>query len=956
MSITRNFVPGTRISTRGEDFIITGVIDNEPDWILQAEGISELVKGKRFQFDTAIDQDIQVLNPADTQLVADTDYGYRKTKLFLETQLRHSTQYSPKISIAHKAAFNVADYQFDPTLKAFQLPRPRILIADGVGLGKTVEVGIFLAEMIKRGRGKRIMVLALKSILGQFQQEIWNRFAIPLVRLDSHGIAQIKSELPANKNPFDYYDKTIVSIDTLKNNAKFRHYIERSRWDIIVIDECHTVANSSSLRGNLAQFLATQCESLVLTSATPHNGKKESFANLICMIEPTAIPQSGEYGKTDVEPYYVRRFKQHILDEDVRANFQDREIIALHAPLHSEEEVFLSRQQEIKFQALASLQGGKGKAANRRDFLFSISLFKAYLSSPQAALRSVQRRIRKLAETQNPSPAAEDNLELLGGLESQLQLILGRKKDAKYAAFRDKLIELGWTGRKKDQRIVIFAERIDTLHYLKTRLTEDFRLDEKVIAEFHGGFSDVDQQAIIEDFGKKDSTIRILLTSDAGSQGVNLHYYCHTMFNYDIPWSLITLEQRNGRIDRYGQQHTPYIYYLVAKSELQGLKTDLHIIENLTQKEEEVYQSLGDAGSVMKLYDKKKEESRIETAIAQQDEGFLESDSADSGDFDLDLLFGEEDDITESKVVENPVQQIFSLYPDDGPYYQDLLDHLINEKRLDASEVEFFQDDYYLEVRNTRELDRILYDLPREARPPRNEVYRLALDKDTVQKAIAEARKKKGEWAKFQMLYDLHPLMRYFMTMLEASVDKEVALVAKVRTLPEQTASYVLHGQVANNIGQAVISEFFVVTVDWEGTLVQPPEPLADFVHRCGIDQSLQTLRMPDEELAQLQAALPSVISYAQELYMRQIQQRKELEMEANREAYKAKLHAWKNASQSQLELNFSDKILTGFVKRRKEDQEREIETIASRSSQYYQDLSSLDQDPYLQLIAVFYH
>ena len=390
-----NLSPGQRITTRGEDFLITKLVTNsDGSYLIDVEGISELVKGKRFAFDTTIDKEIKPIDPNETKFIADYETGYRKTKLYIETHIRNSTIYSEKIAIATKAAFNKSEFQLTPTLTALQLPRPRLLIADGVGLGKTIEVGIFIAEMMKRGKGKRIMVLALKSILGQFQQEMWNRFAIPLVRLDSEGIARIKTQLPANKNPFDYYDKTIVSIDTLKNNAKFRHYIEKSHWDIIVIDECHTVANNDSQRGDLAQFLAKKCESLVLTSATPHNGKKESFANLINMIEPTAIPKSGNYTKEDVEPYYVRRFKNDITEDAVRANFQDREIVRLEADLSEEELSFLRYLQTLRIQGLGALKQGKSKD----DFLFSIMIFKAFMSSPVAALSSINNRIEKVYE------------------------------------------------------------------------------------------------------------------------------------------------------------------------------------------------------------------------------------------------------------------------------------------------------------------------------------------------------------------------------------------------------------------------------------------------------------------------------------------------------------------------------------------------------------------------------
>lgn len=952
---TTPLVTGARISNRGEDFIITEITENhDQTMLIKAHGISELVKGQRFRFDTAIDKDISVLNPINTNLVADTDYGYRRTKLFLETQLRRATYFSDKITIAHKAAFNIANYQFEPTLKAFRLPRPRILIADDVGLGKTVEVGIFLSEMMRRGKGKRIMVLALKSILGQFQQEIWNRFAIPLVRLDSRGIAQIKTELPANKNPFEYYDKTIISIDTLKNNAKFRHYIEKSRWDIIVIDECHTVANASSQRGNLAQFLATKCESLVLTSATPHNGKKQSFANLIHMIEPTAIARSGNYQKSDVEPYYVRRFKQHIINDAVRANFQDREIVSIHADLNQEEEEFLKIQQEIKFEALGTSKKedgidlfGEEKTSNR-DFLFSIGLFKGYMSSPAAALESLKKRLDKLEAKKSKSDLAEDNADLIKDLIQRLESIISKEHDSKYQSFKEKLIELKWNGRKSDERIVVFAERIDTIKYLMRKVQKDFNVNEKAITSFHGGLSDVEQQDIIDDFGKKDSDIRILIASDAGSQGVNLHYYCNRMFNYDVPWSLITLEQRNGRIDRYGQKNTPYIYYMIGKSDVEGLKTDLHIIENLTKKEEEVYNALGDVGSVMSLYNSKAEANATAKAIAKGDEEFL-------GDFDLDLLFGDESDITSDVVTEEPIQAISTLYDSDYLYYKDLIEQLKTDGSIADDDAEFI-DSTFLEIRNNKELNRILFNLPKNAKPKLKDTFKLSLDKTTVQNAIDNARKKKGEWAKFQMLYDLHPVIRFYMSKLEASVDKDVALVAKIKNLPYNTAWYLLHGQVANNLGQAVISEFFAVPINIAGGLHSKPIEIREFIDSYKINSHLLTMSMEEDTLDSLKQQLPDVISFATELYMHQIQQLMKVEMEKKSAVYEEKLKNWNRGANEQLQLDFADKAMTGYVKRKFEDRVHKIKTILEQSSQYFKDLTSLNQDAYLKVISIFYN
>ncbi len=501
---------------------------------------------------------------------------------------------------------------------------------------------------------------------------------------------------------------------------------------------------------------------------------------------------------------------------------------------------------------------------------------------------------------------------------------------------------------------MIFAERIDTLKYLEAQLTKDFKLKPESIVTFSGSLSDMEQQEVIDDFGKKDSGIRLFLTSDAGSQGVNLHYFCNRMFNYDIPWSLITLEQRNGRIDRYGQTQTPYIYYLVAESDLKGLKTDLHILEKLIAKEEEVYNTLGDAGSVMKLYDSAQEEKVVEQAILAQ----AEKPNEDGLDFsaffaEQDALFEGESDTTEALDLPEPVEEISHFYPVEADYFEALIQQLHSANSLDPSEAEFTEEKL-LRVQNTKEISRVLYDLPPEVRPASGDLYRLSLDVDLVQASITEARKKKGEWAKIQMLYELHPLVRYLMTKLQVSVEKEVALVSRIEALPEDTVHFIFQGQLSNDLGQSVISDFFVIGLDWQGNMHTKPLPLEDFIAQYQLDQQLYT-RNQEQDLAHIQRLLEPAIELAQTMHMAPQQDALAARMSKQLKDYEQHLQSWKQEADDVLEKTYAERH-DRFSKNKQEKQQREIETILSHSSQYYKDLTNLSNEAYLQVLGVCYN
>jgi len=203
--------PGVRVEIRGAEWVVKRVdATSTGGHSILVAGISELVRGREARFLTEIEHKrtkIKILDPADTKLVADKSPQFKDTRLYLESLLRQSPPTSSDLWIGHKAAIDVMPYQLDPALKALDQVRHRILMADAVGLGKTIEVGILLSELIRRGKGKRVLVVTTKSMMTQFQKELWSRFTIPLVRLDRAGIERIRQELPSDANPFHYHDK-----------------------------------------------------------------------------------------------------------------------------------------------------------------------------------------------------------------------------------------------------------------------------------------------------------------------------------------------------------------------------------------------------------------------------------------------------------------------------------------------------------------------------------------------------------------------------------------------------------------------------------------------------------------------------------------------------------------------------------------------------------------------------
>ncbi|MBY4040268.1 DEAD/DEAH box helicase [Rhodococcus fascians] len=765
-----NVAPGSIVVVRDEEWLVTSAEQGSDGWLVKARGLTELVKDTTASFYSTLDR-IEVQDPRDAEVVADGSSGYRDSRLWLESLLRKTPfPYGDQtLTVSTQMLADSLGYQRAAVAKTLDPKhiRPRILIADAVGLGKTLEIGMILSELVRRGRGERILIVTPKHVLEQMQHELWCRFALPFVRLDSAGIQKVRQKLPATRNPFTYFKRSIISIDTLKS-PRYKAHLQRQHWDAVVIDESHNLTNVGTQNNELARVLAPNTEALILASATPHNGKEESFAELLRLLDPTAVAPDGTFTKDDVASLLIRRHRHHPeVAAEVGSDWAERAepIHRLVTPSAAEDAV----AQELSQVWLHPADGGSPYSGQTKA-LFPWTLAKAFLSSPAALGESIKQRRAKL---DGGVPAQARELAALKTLD-ELNVQALNESAGKQAALVKRLKDIG-IAAKSPTRAVVFAERVATLRWLKEHLPKALGLKPENVAMLHGGLSDVEQQEIVDSFKLQTSPIRVLVTGDVASEGVNLHAQCHHLIHFDIPWSLIRIEQRNGRIDRYGQKHPPVISSLILEPSDPDFSGDLRVLSRLLERENLAHDTLGDVASLMGKHSVTEEENAIRDVLIGKStltDQIRDVEDLAAGD-DLDAFFAQFDlDETTKSAPEAALPQAprQSLYADDLTFLDEALKaafHDVPHASLEAGGVgwKVHANHAVAELTPPRDLRQRLGQLPQNYLQYGNVLERLTLatSLEVGNAQLVAAREGKGvagtTWPEAHYLGPLHPVL-----------------------------------------------------------------------------------------------------------------------------------------------------------------------------------------------------
>nr|WP_294504537.1 helicase-related protein [uncultured Rhodopila sp.] len=541
-----------------------------------------------------------VLVPAETVTVLQTDPRPEDAGPLDDWRRYHTAWLLDQIPGAPAPPGRVAieAYQRVPLLRALEMVRPRLLLADGVGLGKTIQAGLIAAELIVRRRAHRILVVCPPGpLLRQWEQEMRLRFGLRFTPItDSASLREARRGLELGGNPFDATALCLTSMDFAKSDRVLAE-LERASWDLVIIDEAHHCVSGAgpgedSQRRLLAEVLARRGDGLLLLTATPHDGHDPHFASLIALLDPSLVDGSGRLLATTYRSHVVRRLKSHIRDPSTGAPlFRERVVVPVRVDVTDAPAV------QAFHKALSALVAPRLRRSRDRnglaDALAFVSLLKRSMSSiaacvatlrvvadryadadtaasrreRQRALRAYRRRAQKfgvLDPAEEADIAALEAEEMAAGLSgaetiSALHALIrlgeaAEPDDPKLAALvlEVKLIRL----QHKDANILVYTEYADSQRAAVNAL----RVLGSSVLTISGADSEAHRQRAAERCAEEDGIV--LVSTDSLAEGLNLHQRCHHLIHLDLPYNPNRLEQRNGRIDRYGQRHDPEIRYL----------------------------------------------------------------------------------------------------------------------------------------------------------------------------------------------------------------------------------------------------------------------------------------------------------------------------------------------------------------------------------------------------------
>ncbi len=937
------YAPGMRTIIRDEEWMVKKIeTNNLGNKVLYCVGVSPLVKDKDAVFLTDL-EDIQIVDPAEIKLIADQSPHYKRALLYLESQWRQKIPTDTNIHIGHLAAMDQMPYQLDPAKQSLQKPRQRILIADSVGLGKTLEAGILMSELIARGKGKRILVVTVKSMMTQFQKEMWNRFTIPLVRLDSSRIQKIRASLPSNYNPFFYYDKTIISIDTLKRDVEYRTHLENAYWDIIVIDEAQNVAergDHQAQRSRLAKLLADRSDTMIMLSATPHDGRAKSFASLMNMLDPTAIADPENYTPEDIKGLCIRRFKKDIKDQ-VSGSFLERKVNLERCHASAREEYAFELFADMKLQMDVGRERGNGH-------LFKTSLEKSLFSSPAACIKSIDARLAKLNKKYGFG-----EIEDIGKLES-LRDALNRIKPEDFSRYQKLLTLLrdpayGWNKKASDDRLVIFTERIETMKYLAEHLRKDLGMKAEEVQEISGSMSDAEQQTIVENFGRTESPMRVLVASDVASEGLNLHYLSHRLIHFDIPWSLMVFQQRNGRIDRYGQQKRPDIRYMMIESDNKKIKGDMRIIEILITKEEQALKNIGDPSLLLGKFTIEDEELVVMDAIENGSDETAFEETLDMGEkeFDpLELLMrdaakADKKDSSPSKTVVD--ETLFT----DIDYLSQALSYLNQNVSHPADRLTTVSG---LDVKVTDDMRRRLNALVPEEAMPQGDTLRLSDDKQFCMEEMRKSMQNnmaETAWPKTQYLWPLHPLMSWVNDKAGLLFGRgEAPVIGITQKMQPGEMYFIVSGSIPNLKSTPLVDEWFVLQYK-----------NGKYIGTITMEEAVQNSGIRNKNLANINGITKDDLHEAESLRQDVVKHAKEY-LAVKYKDYQTRMEPLLDEEVDKL-LDLQKKHkkyyqITLFEQKRKlAEKERGVDELFDQFVRWVTDTLTIQNNPYIRIVAV---